>query len=342
MAANWTGANWSAARRVIVAPMAGGVSTPRLVLAVAEAGALGFLAAGYKSAGAMRAEIDQVTAGTSAPFGVNVFVPGEPASDARALAAYLGTLSGDAIRLDAPVGEPAWDDDDWEAKLADLVARPVPVVSFTFGCPPAGVVDSLREAGSSVWVTVTHPDEAVLAQDAGADCLVVQGAEAGAHRGTFSNDGQAGRGTLDLLAAVRAVTSLPAIAAGGIMTAEAVVGALAAGAVAVSCGTAFLRCPESGANPAHKAALADPLFERTEVTRAFSGRPARGLANGFMREHADAPPAYPEINNATKPLRAAAAAAGDVQRMSLWAGDGYRQATSRPAAGVVELLRGED
>ena len=355
-------ANLIGVRPVIVAPMAGGVSTPRLVLAAAGAGVLGFLAAGYKSAGAMRAQIDEVAAGTSAPFGVNVFVPGAPAADGRALAAYLGTLSGDAVALDAAIGEPAWEDDDWGAKLADLIARPVPVVSFTFGCPPAEVADSLRQAGSSVWVTVTHPAEAELAAAAGADCLVVQGAAAGAHRGTFTNggptepSGQSSSGTLDpgaadpalpdlgtleLLASVREVTSLPVVAAGGIMRGEAVARALEAGAVGVSCGTAFLRCPESGAHPVHKAALGDPRFERTGVTRAFSGRPARGLVNGFMRAHADAPAAYPEINNATKPLRAAAGAAGDVQRMSLWAGEGYRQATALPVAEVVELLSGQ-
>jgi nitronate monooxygenase len=109
------------------------------------------------------------------------------------------------------------------------------------------------------------------------------------------------------------------------MTAEDVEESLAAGAAAVQCGTAFLRCPQSGAPAAHKAALADPRFDQTAVTRAFSGRPARGLVNGFMRAHEDAPAAYPEINNATKPLRAAAAAAGDADRMSLWAGEGYRR-----------------
>ena len=122
------------------------------------------------------------------------------------------------------------------------------------------------------------------------------------------------------------------------MDAAAVASVLAAGASAAQCGTAFLRCPESGAHPAHKAALADPRFTATAVTRAFSGRPARGLVNKFMADHQDAPAAYPEINNATRPIRAAAAAAGDTDRMSLWAGLGYRAATTRPAADVIDLL----
>lgn len=122
------------------------------------------------------------------------------------------------------------------------------------------------------------------------------------------------------------------------MDAQGVAVALAAGASAAQCGTAFLRCPESGAHPAYKAALADTRFEATALTRAFSGRPARGLVNGFMLDHQDAPAAYPEINNATRPIRAAAAAAADVDRMSLWAGQGYRAATTRPAGEVIDVL----
>jgi nitronate monooxygenase len=330
-------------RPVIVAPMAGGVSLPALVTAASAAGALGFLAAGYKTAAAMRREIEAVRAETTGPFGVNVFVPGAPAGDREALASYVRSLGDDAHAVGTDLGEPSWDDDDWAAKLGDLIARPVPVVSFTFGCPPPAVAAGLRAAGSSVWVTVTSEREAALAAECGADGLVVQGAEAGAHRGTFGNEPPGTgdpRGVLELLAAVRAVTSLPLVAAGGIMTAGGVAGVLAAGAVAAQCGTAFLRCPESGAQPAHKAALASPDFDRTAVTRAFSGRPARGLVNEFMFAHADAPTAYPEINNATRPLRAAAGLAGDARRLSLWAGTGYRLAADRPVAEVIEALCG--
>jgi nitronate monooxygenase len=326
--------------------MAGGASTPGLVTATGHAGALGFLAAGYKSAAAMRLEIDAVLAGLPVPesaapagFGVNVFMPGAPAADQAALAAYLDSLTGDLARLDVTAVRAHWDDDDYPAKTADLVARPVPVVSFTFGSPAADLVAALQRAGSSVWVTVTDAAEAELAAAAGVDCLIAQGAEAGAHRGTFTNAGTGSDlGALALLAAVREVTTLPLVAAGGFMTAEAVAAALSAGAIAVQCGTAFLRCPESGAHPVHKAALADPGFDRTEITRAFSGRPARGLLNQFMAAHRDAPAAYPEINNATRPLRAAAGAASDPHRMSLWAGTGYRQATERPVADVLRSL----
>jgi nitronate monooxygenase len=324
-------------RPLIVAPMAGGPSTTKLIAAATQAGAVGFVAAGYKAARAMRADIDAVTAVTSEPYGVNVFVPGAPA-DPHAVARYLDAIAADAAALGAVPGTATWDDDDWHAKIADLIARPVPIVSFTFGSPEPEIVAALRAAGSSVWVTVTDPAEAAAALSAGAGCLCVQGAEAGAHRGTFTNAPGGTAGVVELIATVRAVTSVPLVAAGGIMDAAGVTAALAAGATAVQCGTAFLRCPESGAHPVYKAALADPRYRGTAVTRAFSGRPARGLVNGFLRDHHDAPPAYPEINNATRPIRTAAAAAGDADRMSLWAGQGYRAATTRPAGEVIDML----
>ncbi len=327
-------------RPVVVAPMAGGPSTADLVIAASAAGALGFLAAGYKSAAAMRAEMDAVEASGAGPYGVNVFVPGAPAPDPEAVRDYVAGLAAEAGALSVQAGEPDWNDDDWDAKVAALLDHPPPVVSFTFGCPEAGVIAVLRTAGSAVWVTVTEPGEAVLAAGRGADGLCVQAASAGAHRGTFS-DGP--RDAPDhplprLLHDVAQVTGLPLVAAGGIMNSRDAAAALAAGAVAVQCGTAFLRCPESGAHPLHKAALADPAYTQTAVTRAFSGRAARGLVNRFMLDHPGAPPGYPEINNATRPLRAAAAAVGDSGGMSLYAGEGFRAATARPAAEVVAYL----
>lgn len=318
---------------VVVAPMAGGPTTPELVIAASHAGALGFLAAGYKTVPAMAREIATVRAATARPFGVNVFVPGVPCSEAEDLARYLKSVGADPEHG-------TWDDDGFVVKVTALLADPPPVVSFTFGCPETAVISALRDAGTVVVVTVTSPAEALAAARAGADALCLQGYEAGAHRGTFVNTVAFGQdlGLLPLLDAVRSVCSLPLIAAGGIMSAGQVRAVVAAGAVAAQCGTAFLRCPESGANPLHKAALADPRYTVTALTRAFSGRPARGLVNKFILDHADAPAAYPEINNATKPLRAAAAAAGDTERMSLWAGQGFRSATTLAAAEVVALL----
>ena len=249
--------------------MAGGPTTTDLVIAAAGAGALGFLAAGYKTPAAMTAEIAAVRVATAEPFGVNVFVPGVPCPDTERLARYLDSLG-------PSLGDASWDDDDFDGKVAVLLADPPAVTSFTFGCPAAGVIQALQDAGSAVVVTVTTPGEAEVAAAAGADALCVQGYEAGAHRGTFVNDDAPGRdhGLLSLIGEVAAVTGLPQIAAGGIMGPRQVQAVLAAGAVAAQCGTAFLRSPESGAHPLHKAALADPRYTATTVTRAFSGRPA--------------------------------------------------------------------
>jgi len=325
---------------VWVAPMAGGASMAALVVAAVQAGAFGFLAGGYQQADALAAEMDAVRGATAQPFGVNVFVPGEPAADPGAVRSYIGSLRHEAARLRTEPGEPRWDDDSWAAKIALLLADPPAMVSFTFGCPPPGLVPEFRGRGTLVAITVTSPGEARQAVAAGADCLILQGREAGAHSGTFTNAGREDARTalLDLVARVAGMTGVPLVAAGGLADAAGVAAALGAGATAAALGTACLRCPESGAHPLHKAALADPRYTATAITRAFSGRPARALANRFVADHADAPAGYPEINNATRPLRAAAAAAGDADRMSLYAGEGFRAAADRPAAEIIGRL----
>lgn len=329
---------------IIQAPMAGGVSTPELAAAVSNAGGLGFLAGGYKTAEAMKKEIHELRTLTDRPFGVNVFVPGDKTVDEKALERYRAVLESEAERLGASVGEPKWDDDDWEAKFDVLLEERVPVVSFTFGCPDKEVIAALQKAGSFVMVTVTSREEACMAAEAGANALCVQGEEAGGHRASFGNDPKKD-GALELfplLARVRAAVRVPLAAAGGIMDGRGIAAALKAGASVVQLGTAFLRCPESGAHPLHKQALADPRFVETAVTRAFTGRPARGLVNRFMAEYrALAPAAYPHVHHMTKPLRAAAAKAGDPEGMSLWAGTGYRLARELPAAELVEELKRE-
>src|SRR3984957_8127096 len=331
-------------RPVVVAPMAGGPSTPELVIAAADAGAVGFLAAGYKTPAAMAAEIAAVRGAGPDRFGVNLFVPGIPSTEAESIAAYVTSLAAHAEVVGASLGEPTWDDDYLDEKIAILLADPPALVSFTFGCPPAGVIAALSDAGCLVVVTVTDPGGAAIAAAAGADAICVQGWEAGAHRGTFANDSATGEGhrLIPLMGHVAAVTDLPLIAAGGIMEPGQGEVALAVGAVAVQCGTAFLRCRESGANPHYKKALVDPRDTATAMTRAFSGRWARGLVNGFILDNPDTPAGYPEINNATRSLRAAAASRGDTERMSLWAGQGYRSALDLPAGEIIAWLCGED
>ncbi|TQS42539.1 nitronate monooxygenase [Cryptosporangium phraense] len=312
--------------------MAGGATTPDLVAAVAGAGALGFVAAGYLSAGQLRDQIAAVRDRTSRPFGVNLFVPWRD-TDART-DAYAATLAPDAEKLGVELGTPRWDDDDWAGKLELLLTDPLPVVGLTFGCP-AGAVAALRNAGSAVAVTVTTLDEARAAAAAGADALLLQGAEAGAHRGSWTPDAEPVP-LRELLDAVKTVTDLPLVAAGGLADRDAVNAVLRAGAWYAQVGTALLRSPESGASPAHKDAL---VKGETTITRAFTGRRARGLVNEFIRAHeSDAIEAYPQVHNLTRPLRAAAAKAGDTDRMALWAGTGHASAQDAPAADIIHAL----
>ena len=331
---------------IVQAPMAGGASCPQLAAAVSEAGGLGFLAAGYKTADGMYQEVKQVRGLTGQPFGVNLFMPQANTADPAAVEVYRHQLAGEAAWYETSLGDPeSGRDDGYEAKLAILLDDPVPVVSFTFGCPTREVLDSFAKVGTFTVVTVTTPEEAQAAQWAGADAVCVQGVEAGGHQGTHRDDPAtdgSGIGLLSLVALVREAVQLPIVATGGLMRGGQIAGALAAGAVAAQLGTAFLVCPESGANALHKQAMTNPLFVRTELTRAFSGRPARGLVNRFMREHGPyAPAAYPQVHHLTSGLRKAAAKAGDPQGMALWAGQGHKMARDLPAGRLVEVLVAE-
>ncbi len=325
---------------LVVAPMAGGPTTIALVSAAAHAGALGFLAAGYKTAQGLTRDMADLRAAGVSTFGVNVFVPGFPAADRERVVAYVASLGAEAAALGVVAGEPRWDDDDYAGKLEVLLAQPPAAVSFTFGIPAAGVVRSLQTAGSLVVLTASTPEEAAAALRAAPDALCLQGCEAGAHRASLANDDRpdADRPVRTLLAAVRRRTPVPLIAAGGVGGPADVVDLLARGASLVQAGTAFLRCPESGAAQAQKDALVAAGFGTTAVTRAFSGRRARALVNAMVRGHPAAPAAYPEINNATRPIRAAAAAVGDAEHISLYAGTAFRRAEERPAGEVVEQL----
>jgi nitronate monooxygenase len=325
---------------IVQAPLAGGASTPALTAAVGRAGAFGFVAAGYRTPDALSDDIRATRELADEPFGVNVFVPGH-ATERMRYQRYIEALRDEAGRQGVALGEPRFEDDAWDAKLALLEDDPVAAVSFTFGCPPADVVARLQAAGSSVWVTVTDVDEAQRAVEAGADALIVQGIEAGGHRASFVDaEGAGDYGLLALLQLVGAHVDLPLVASGAIASGGALAAVLAAGAQAAQIGTAFMRCPEAGTAPAHRAALAADT--PTRLTRAFTGRQARGIVNRFMRDHsADAPPAYPEIHHVTAPLRAAGRASGDADMINLWAGQAHELAREAPAAEVVATLAAE-
>ncbi|MFI7427704.1 nitronate monooxygenase [Micromonospora sp. NPDC049836] len=328
---------------VVAAPMAGGPTTTGLVAAVGSAGAFGFLAAGYRAPEAVAAEIAAARA-TGHPFGVNVFVPTPvPVAEAR-FRRYAARIAaeGAPYGLDLAAASRTEDDDHWAAKVELLVRDPVPVVSFTFGLPSPAVLRQLRRAGSRVLVTVTDPAEAAAAAELGVDGLVAQSGLAGGHLGTFTPAKPPPLRPLpELVGLVTARTGLPVLGAGGVGGAADVRAALAAGATGVLVGTLLLRAAESGTTRTHRDALADPGRDRTVVTRAFTGRPARALRNGFIeRYEADAPLGYPAVHHLTRPLRAAAAGAGDADRLHLWAGTGWRSARAAPAAEIIaELTR---
>jgi nitronate monooxygenase len=325
---------------IVQAPMGGGPSTPALAAAVAEAGGLGFLATGYKTADAVRKDIEALRSLTRRPFGVNLFAPPQPVADPAAVERFAAALGGEADRYGAALAEPRHDDDDWAAKLALMAELAVPVVSFTFGCPPRGDVRALQHAGAAAWVTVTRPEEAVEAADAGADALVVQGAEAGGHRATFDDTAPGDIGLLALLQLVQGVVDLPLIATGGIATGRGIAAVLAAGADAAMLGTAFMLCPEAATAPAHRDAIAAPA--ETALTRAYTGRTARGIVNRWLREHDEgAPSAYPDVHHVTAKVRAAARAAGDPDGFNLWAGQAHTLASEVPAGRLVARLAAE-
>jgi NAD(P)H-dependent flavin oxidoreductase YrpB (nitropropane dioxygenase family) len=323
------------------APMAGGGTTTALARAVVDAGAFAFLAAGYKTPEAMAAEIAALR-GNGDAFGVNLFAPTIAPIDEAAFRRYARELQpeADVYGLDLSEVPLREDDDRWADKLDLLLAEPVPVVSVTFGLPRAAEVRALQRAGSRVLVTATTVDEARAGVEAGADGLVVQGSDAGAHSGTHDpHRAVTPIATADLVRTVAAATALPVVAAGGVGGTGDAARLLEAGAGAVAVGTLLLRTDECGVSRTHKDALADAAFAETVVTRAFTGRPARGLRNRFVERHeATAPVGYPAVHHLTRDLRRAAADAGDVHRLHLWAGTGYRNARTGSARAVVETL----
>jgi nitronate monooxygenase len=328
---------------IVLAPLAGGPATPELTAAVSNAGGLGFLAAGYLSAPELADRLERLSTLTERPFGVNIFVPGGPA-DPVVVERYARALTAEAAGSGSTLGEPKFNDDDWDAKLELVMAGRVPVASFAFGCPSAEVVSRLHDRGVEVWVTVSRPGDAHEAVESGADVLVVQGAEAGGHRSSFLDDPRDdlvdGIGLLSLLQLIRAGTDRPLVAAGGIGTGAGVASVLAAGAAAAQLGTAFLCCPEAGTWAGQRDAVRSAA--PTAMTRAFTGRLARGVVNRFLTTYsADAPAGYPEVHYLTSPLRRAGREAGNPDLVNLWAGQTHELTGTEPAGELTARLASE-
>ena len=328
---------------ILQAPMAGGPTTPELVAAVSNAGALGALGGSYLSATVLRDQIRAVRALTDRPFGVNLFAPTDVAATAEQIARAHALLNSFRVELGlAPSPEVAPPADRFAEGLAVVLEERVPVFSFTFGIPPVADLRRLRDNGTVVLGTATTVAEGMQLDAAGVDAIVGQGSEAGGHRGTFAGDFERGLvGTMALVPQLVDSVSVPVIAAGGIMDGRGVVAALALGAVGVQMGTAFLVTQESGAHMKHKAAILASGEDNTTITRVFSGKPARALANRFteeLRAAEDDVAPYPVQNALTQDIRRTAAQQNRPEFLSLWSGQAPRLARPLAAAELVRTL----
>ena len=331
---------------VIQAPMAGGATTVELVSEASKAGALGSLGAAYMSPEQIEAAAQAIRARTDRPFAINLFapVPQEPATGEAGPMLALMARYHEQLGLPAPEA-PGPQADPLPGQLeAVLQVRPA-ILSFAFGRMPAATLARCRELGILTIGTATTVREAQALEQDGVDAVVAQGAEAGGHRSTFLDAFEASLiGTMALVPQVADAVSVPVIASGGIMDGRGIAAALALGADLVQMGTAFLTTDECGISDAYKAVLPASRAEQSRITRAFSGRPARGIANAFMRD-ADAIGAnilpYPLQNALTRPMRTAGGKSGNINVLSLWAGQGAPLARRETTADLVRRLARE-
>jgi nitronate monooxygenase len=340
---------------IIQAPLAGGSDTPALVAAVCEAGALGSIGATYLTPQQIADTCAAVQSKTNRPFGINLFVPDAPVPGPVDPAAAVAHVAKYFEELGLPRPEPpAPPARDFDAQLEAALGGGASVFSFTFGMLPAAARDKVKARGLMLGGTATTVDEAMALERAGIDFVVAQGSEAGGHRGTFAGPADYGAfeagmiGTLALVPQIVDAVRVPVVASGGVMDGRGIAAVLALGASAAQLGTAFLTCEEAGTPDVYKQAILDAHEDQTRITRAFSGRPARGIVNRFMRE-VEAPwrtqqlavLPFPLQNALTRPLRTAAAKQGRAEFLSLWAGQGVRMARRMKAAELVAALAEE-
>jgi nitronate monooxygenase len=336
------------AHPIIQAPLAGGGDTPELVAAVSNSGALGFIGAAYLTPEQILATAAAVRSRTSRPFGINLFAPQPPGDSTMKTAPMLARLAPYFAELNLPPPSlppsPAGSFDDQFAAARKSGAS---AFSFTFGVLQASAVQAIKASDMYLIGTATTVEEAIMLERSGVDAIVAQGSEAGGHRGTFSSDFDSGMvGSISLVPQVVDAIRAPVIASGGIMDGRGIVAALALGASAVQMGTAFLTCDEAGVPEAYKEAILRAHEDQTRITRAFSGRPARGIVNRFMTEvefnHADdAILPFPLQNSLTRSIRTAAARENRAEFLSLWSGQGVRLARRQTASDLVARLAKE-
>ncbi|WLR51028.1 nitronate monooxygenase [Bacillus tianshenii] len=330
---------------IIQAPMAGGMTTSELVAAVSNAGGLGNIGAGYMSADAIREQIRDVKKLTDKPFGINLFIAETPEvidQEVETVFEYMKPLRDELnMQENVPKIDVA---SKFEQQLQVLLDEGIAVCSFTFGLPPKEAVDQLKEQGTYVIGTATTVEEAIQVERLGLDAVVVQGSEAGGHRGNFlRSTSESLVGLMSLVPQVADAVSIPVIAAGGIMDGRGVSAALCLGAKGAQLGTAFLTCKESGAKPVHKQAILEAEEVEPVLTTAFSGKHARGIQNRFityMEDFAGNVPPYPIQNTLTKGIRKESGSQSNKEYMSLWSGQSPRLAKDVTASELIaEIMK---
>ncbi|OAI51882.1 hypothetical protein AYO46_06980 [Betaproteobacteria bacterium SCGC AG-212-J23] len=331
---------------LIVAPMAGGPGGPDLVAACSAAGALGALGFAYTQPDDMKKQAAFVRSKTHQPFSIDLRVSSPSAPiDPAAQRGALDSVAKYYAELDLPAPEPVRIPyaPELDAQITAVQEIRPRVFTTHLGALPKDRVDALRAAGIVVGGTATCIAEAKRLQSLGYDFVIAQGGEAGGHRGTYLREpADALTGTLALARAIVRAVQLPVVAAGGIMDGAGIAAVLALGAQAAQLGTAFIPCPESGAPKIHKDSLLAAREDDTRITEKFSGKPARGLVNRFMREMEPAPQLeYPAQNKLTGPLRQASGKAGNGDFVAMWAGQGVAMSRALPAAQLIEALERE-
>ena len=326
---------------IILAPMAGGAGTAELVAAVSNAGGLGSWGGAYSTPQQILDAARQIRALTGKPFAVNLFAGGYEAErkvDPAPMLALVSRVHAE-LGLPPPVLPPNPHSPFDDQLAAVIEARPA-MFSFTFGIPSPDALARLRKAEILTSGTATTVEEAKALADAGIDNVVCQGEEAGAHRGTFLKPFEQSMVTVrELLAGTLKAVSVPVIASGGLMDGKDIAAMLKLGVAAAQLGTAFLPCPECGTSAVHKQAVLNARADTTVVTRAYSGRPARGLRNKFIdlaREQDILP--FGQQNDLTRPMRGEAGKKSVADYLSLWAGRGTTRARQMPAADLMKTL----
>jgi nitronate monooxygenase len=331
---------------LIQAPMAGGATTSSLVASVSNAGGLGSLGAGYLSANDLKAAIKQIKQLTSKPFSVNLFIPEKPeATDLQIKRARDAVqASCQALHFEVALIKPPFAP-LFEEQMHVILEEKVPIFTFAFGVLSDYWIKICKRNRIKLIGTATTLEEAKLLENSGIDAIAAQGSEAGGHRGTFI--GQAENALIDTVTLVQqlaAQINIPLIAAGGIMRASEIIGTLKLGASGVQMGTAFLCCPESGIHPSYKKLLFDGLNQNTALTRAFSGKLARGIPNQFMSNmlaHQKDILDYPIQNTLTSSMRKEARQQNNTDFMSMWAGQSNYRCQDLPAAVLIQKLNDE-